>query len=54
MMNYDKDKELQMADVHRAFINFIGYNTLTVSERLFVEYLWEHVKNELMKKGDVE
>ena len=53
MRGYDKDKELRMVDVHRAFIDFIGYNTLTLTERLFAEYLWEYVKTELMKKGDV-
>ena len=44
---YDKDKEVKIGDVHRAFIKYIGYRTLTLSERLLIEDLWEEVKSEL-------
>ena len=47
MKEYDKNKELKMGDVHQAFIRYIGYRTLTLSERLLIEDLWKEVKNEL-------
>lgn len=50
-MNYNKDKELRMEDVHKVFLDFVRFYTLTLTERIFVEYLWEYIKNELMKKG---
>ena len=47
MKEYDRNKEVKMGDVHQAFIRYIGYRNLTLSERLLIENLWEEIKNEL-------
>lgn len=47
MKEYNKNKELKIGDVHQAFIRYIGYRSLTLSERLLIEDLWEEVKNQL-------
>jgi len=48
-MSYDRNKTVVMNDVLNGFLTFIEYNNLTLSEKLLVDHLWEHIKCELME-----
>ena len=51
-MSYDKNKTVAINDVFKGFLTFIDLNNLTLSERLLVNFLWEHIKSELMQDRD--
>lgn len=52
MMSYDKNKTVVVNDVFKGFLTFIDLYNLTLSERLLVNCLWEHIKSELMQDCD--
>ena len=47
MTEYNKDKKIKIGDVQQAFTQYIGHKTLTLSERLLVENIWNEIKSEL-------
>ena len=51
-MSYDRNKTVVMNDVLIGFFTFIECNNLTLSEKLLVNHLWEHIKCELMEDDD--
>lgn len=51
--NYDKNTKVLIGDVHTAFLDFISYDNLTLSERLLIEHLWKNVLDNIRWEDDL-